>query len=103
LQYRHEIINSCSTIWSTACIGWDGEFMVCCVDAENKYKIGNVQNNSVINLWKSKAFMNFRQSILKNKKQHEMCCICLNNGLPIFKRNEPVKKSYKLYVNRSKK
>jgi radical SAM protein with 4Fe4S-binding SPASM domain len=81
ITYKHEALNNCPFLWQGASISWDGELFVCCHDPENTIKIGNVTETSIANLWKAKPFTDFRQAVLLNRMQFDICRKCLNNKL----------------------
>jgi radical SAM protein with 4Fe4S-binding SPASM domain len=71
-----EIINHCHSVWRRININCDGEINVCCFDRDNQVKIGNIKYTGIKELWNSNKFMNFRKTLLQNRKQYGMCCIC---------------------------
>ncbi len=75
-ELKAGIPNRCRRIWSNAVINWNGDMAVCCFDKDNDYKIGNIQENDITELWRSRPFMKFRQQILKNRKAYHICQNC---------------------------
>ena len=70
--------NSCWRLWSGAVINVNGEVLPCCFDKFSAHSFGNIRKNSVLNCWHSDKASEFRSSILKNRKQFEMCRNCTN-------------------------
>jgi len=68
--------NHCWRLWSGAVITTNGDVLPCCFDKTAENSFGNLQNNSFINIWKNKTASNFRERILQNRKQFEMCRNC---------------------------
>ena len=57
-------------------IGWDGEVRICCHDALNKIKIGNIKNEGLLDILESKIAKKYRNDILLNRKEIYPCNIC---------------------------
>lgn len=75
-ELKAGIPNRCRRIWNNAVFNWDGEMTVCCFDKDTDIKIGNLEEQSVFELWHSNNFNNFRRQILKNRKVYEICRNC---------------------------
>jgi radical SAM protein with 4Fe4S-binding SPASM domain len=75
-ELKFGIKNKCRRIWTTAVINWDGEMAICCFDKDVDFKIGNVKNHSVTELFRSKKFNKVRNTILKNRESIEICRNC---------------------------
>jgi len=70
--------NSCWRLWSGGVINVHGEVLPCCFDKSSQHSFGNIRKNSFLNCWHSAKASEFRGSILKNRKQFEMCRNCTN-------------------------
>ena len=68
--------NHCWRLWSGAVINVHGEVLPCCFDKASEYSFGNVNNHSFPACWHSKKATGFREKILQNRKQFEMCRNC---------------------------
>lgn len=56
----------------------NGDAVVCCIDWARDTKIGNICNQTIENIWISKALYNFRVMQLTNKgAHHPLCRECL--------------------------
>jgi radical SAM protein with 4Fe4S-binding SPASM domain len=75
-ELKYGIKNRCRRIWTQPVINWNGEAAVCCFDKDIDFKIGNVNEKSVLQVWQSKAYQNFRSKILKNRAAIAMCRNC---------------------------
>jgi radical SAM protein with 4Fe4S-binding SPASM domain len=75
-ELKFGIKNRCQRIWTSPVINWNGDMAVCCFDKEGSIKLGNIKENTFFELWKNNKFMSFRESILTNRKQFEVCRIC---------------------------
>lgn len=75
-ELKFGIKNRCYRIWNQPVINWNGEMAVCCFDKDNLIKLGNIKYNSFLDLWQSKDFMSFRQTILTNRAKYDICRNC---------------------------
>jgi len=75
-ELKFGIKNRCYRIWNQPVVNWDGEMAVCCFDKDNEYKIGNVNEKSFYEIWKSDRFMMFRRNVLRKRMQYEICRNC---------------------------
>jgi len=73
---KYNIKNRCYRMWNRPVVNCDGEMSICCYDKNNVYKIGNLKNKRLIDIWKSKEYHTFRQNILKNRKMYDICRNC---------------------------
>ncbi len=58
-------------------INWKGNVLLCCNDYYEKYIFGNVKNESILKIWNSNSFKNYR-TILKEKGGRKKIEICKN-------------------------
>lgn len=65
----------CYHPWLTASININGDTTICCVDPENKLKIGNVKENTLEKLWQGQILKRIRNKH-KNSDFTENCLIC---------------------------
>jgi radical SAM protein with 4Fe4S-binding SPASM domain len=66
----------CSRLWTTAVITWDGKLTACCYDKDAEFTFGNMDRDNFKSIWKSEKFMNFRRTVLKDRKSIAMCNNC---------------------------
>ena len=71
--------NRCWRLWSGAVINVHGDVLPCCFDKSSEYTFGNILDNSFLSCWQSKNASVFREKILQNRKQFEMCRNCTSN------------------------
>lgn len=67
-------MDSCPQIQDTV-ITVDGDVVMCCFDVHGKYKFGNAIEKSLIDIWDSEEFRNFRRNIM-NKRKLPICSFC---------------------------
>jgi radical SAM protein with 4Fe4S-binding SPASM domain len=75
-QVKTKLKNRCYRLWSTAVISWDGRMASCCFDKDIQYDMGNVFKQNFKVVWTGKKFTDFRNHILKNRGQIEICKNC---------------------------
>jgi len=76
-ELKYGIKNRCRRIWTNAVVNWNGEVAICCFDKEGEFKVGNVKDFSLTQLWKNSNIMKVRNQILKDRKQIPICRNCL--------------------------
>lgn len=68
---------SCSHPWFAFNILWDGKVVPCCRDIERKYVVGDVNQDSISNIWNSKKLMNLRRLLVSGAyNKVELCRNC---------------------------
>jgi radical SAM protein with 4Fe4S-binding SPASM domain len=73
---KNQLLNQCWKMWQSCVITWDGKVVPCCFDKDAKYTLGNIQEGSFSQIWKSAPYQNFRKSILKSRKEIDICKNC---------------------------
>lgn len=96
-------IKPCGLSYSGLRVAWNGYVTPCwCGDVELDLKIGNIMENSLIDIWKGKKMFNFRKSFLIGKPPL-ICQRCEHySGLDHFRNIESFKtasENYKAYLN----
>lgn len=84
LFLKRKIKNWCDFLWEEFIINWDGEVVPCCFDMNNSYVFGNVFKQSIKKIWNNKEYVNFREKILKNKKEIPLCKQCPGTNKETF-------------------
>ena len=75
-EIRNRMPNHCFRMWCSCVVTWDGEVVPCCFDKDATYKMGNLNNLSFGQIWKNKAYHEFREKILKSRKSIDICTNC---------------------------
>ena len=70
--------NRCWRLWSGAVINVHGEVLPCCFDKSSEHSFGNIGEISFLTCWQSHNASDFRNMIINNRKQVEMCRNCTN-------------------------
>ncbi len=79
-QLKNSLLNHCWKIWQSAVITWDGKVVPCCFDKDAHHQIGDLQKTPFKQVWQGKEFMQFRQSVLKSRKEIDICQNCSEGG-----------------------
>lgn len=80
---KNKLLNQCWRMWQSCVITWDGKVVPCCFDKDAKYQLGNLNQRSLKDIWKSDGYKNFRKSILKGRSQIDICKNC-TEGTKVF-------------------
>jgi len=68
------LITPCSDLWRRMFVWWDGKINPCDVDYKSKLNIGNIEKNSIKELWNSKYYQELRSNHLESKRQNISPC-----------------------------
>jgi len=68
--------NRCWRLWSGAVLNVSGEVLPCCFDKGSEYSFGNINNRSFSACWLGSKAHDFRQKMITNRKQFDMCRNC---------------------------
>jgi radical SAM protein with 4Fe4S-binding SPASM domain len=75
-RIKNKFPNHCFRMWSSCVITWDGRVVPCCYDKDARNVLGDIGVNSFSEIWKSSEYRGFRQMILSQRKQLEICTNC---------------------------
>lgn len=73
---KNKFQNSCWRMWSSCVFTWDGKIVPCCFDKDAQHQMGILENGNFKDIWRSAIYKKFRQNILKDRKQIEICKNC---------------------------
>jgi radical SAM protein with 4Fe4S-binding SPASM domain len=68
--------NHCWRMWSGSVFTWDGKVVPCCFDKDAKHVLGSITESSFQSIWKSEKYKLFRQAILRNRQEIDICKNC---------------------------
>jgi len=86
LRRYHKILNDqshdssnngyygCYYPWTSLNITWNGDVVTCCRDLDGKYKLGNILQSSIGEIWNGQKYLHLRDSILKQRLQSIPSC-----------------------------
>jgi len=75
-RLKKKIENKCWRMWQGAVSTWDGKIVPCCFDKDAKYVMGELTNQPLPKIWKSKTYEKFRSQLLNNRQQIDICRNC---------------------------
>jgi radical SAM protein with 4Fe4S-binding SPASM domain len=81
-EIKGTLKDHCFALWRTAVITWDNKMVPCCFDKDADYVLGNLNQFSIRDIWKSELYQNFRRGVLNNRKGNSMCNNC-TEGLKV--------------------
>lgn len=74
---KNNLLTPCSDLWRRMFIWWDGTVNPCDVDYKSYLKVGNIEENSIKNLWNSESYKNLRTKHLnRDRKSITPCGSC---------------------------
>lgn len=83
---KNELLNQCWRMWSACVITWDGIVVPCCFDKDAKHQLGDLKKQSFKELWHSEKYQAFRQSLLRSRKEIDICQNC-SEGTKVWTEN----------------
>jgi radical SAM protein with 4Fe4S-binding SPASM domain len=75
-QFKGQLANHCWRLWHDPVITWNGLVAPCCFDKDAQYKMGDLQQQSFVEVWRSEPYRQFRAKILQGRKQIDICSNC---------------------------
>ncbi|HQF43471.1 MAG TPA: radical SAM protein [Ignavibacteriaceae bacterium] len=81
-EMKNGMKDHCFALWRTSVITWDGRVVPCCFDKDAKHTLGILKGKSFSDIWTSNQYQNFRQSVLTNRSQNDICRNC-TEGLKV--------------------
>jgi radical SAM protein with 4Fe4S-binding SPASM domain len=76
--------NHCWRMWSGSVVTWDGKVVPCCFDKDAMHSMGELSTDSFNEIWHSRNYKAFRNSILLNRKGIDICRNC-SEGANVWK------------------
>jgi len=80
---KSRLENKCWKMWQSCVITWDGQVIPCCFDKDASHPMGSIQDQSFKEIWHSKSYQGFRNSLLKARSEIEICKNC-SEGLKVW-------------------
>jgi radical SAM protein with 4Fe4S-binding SPASM domain len=73
---KNRLLDKCWRMWQGCVITWDGKVVPCCFDKDASHVVGDLNNSSFEEIWRSEAYMNFRRQLLTGRSQIDICRNC---------------------------
>lgn len=85
-EIKNKLLNQCWRMWSSCVITWDGKVVPCCFDKDAKYQMGDLNKNSLNEVWRNNNYADFRSKILHSRSQIDICKNC-SEGTKVFEKD----------------
>jgi radical SAM protein with 4Fe4S-binding SPASM domain len=82
-EIKNKLLNQCWRMWQGCVITWDGKIVPCCFDKDAKHSVGELNQQSFAEIWKSPNYNAFRQAVLIGRKEIDICANC-SEGSNVF-------------------
>lgn len=76
MRIRNALSNHCWRLWHATVITWDGLVVPCCFDKDAQSRLGDLKGRPFKEIWHNEEYVNFRQRILRGRKNIEICANC---------------------------
>ncbi len=76
MGHQKQIVDHGWKMWHSCVITWDGKVVPCCFDKDAHYQLGEMAESTFENVWRGKAYQQFRASLIKSRSEIEMCKNC---------------------------
>ncbi len=73
---KHKLYNHCWKMWHSSVITWDGTVVPCCFDKDASHALGNLKENTFVDIWQDEKYNSFRQLLLINRSEIDICKNC---------------------------
>ena len=73
---KNKLLNQCWRMWRGSVITWDGLVVPCCFDKDATHRFGDVSTQLFSDVWHSEKYNQFRNAILKSRKEIDICTNC---------------------------
>ena len=73
---KKKIKNHCWRLWSNPVITVKGDVLPCCFDKDAKYAMGNLNEQSFMEIWQGEKYKSFRKKVLNKRKSIDICRNC---------------------------
>lgn len=75
----------CMRMWTTSVITSDGDVVPCCFDKNASHVMGNLNSQSFRNIWQSEKYVAFRKTVMKSRREIDICRECPEGRRIFFK------------------
>lgn len=73
---KNKLANRCWRLWHANVITWDGLVVPCCFDKDAQHQLGDLKLMSFRETWNSVKYKAFRKSLMKGRKNIDICSNC---------------------------
>lgn len=75
-KLKKKLENKCWRMWQGAVVTWDGKVVPCCFDKDASHVMGELKKQPLLDVWKSPAYQLFRNQLLADRSQIDICQNC---------------------------
>ena len=77
LVVKGQPVKGCKVLWYSSMVNWNGAVAPCCFDKDVDFEMGQANNGETFgDMWKGAAYMDFRQTVLNDRRTVDMCRNC---------------------------
>ncbi|MFZ4785551.1 MAG: radical SAM/SPASM domain-containing protein [Flavobacteriales bacterium] len=73
---KNEMLNNCFRMWTSSVITWDGKIVPCCFDKDAKHQLGDLQEKTFEEIWRSSKYKSFRTNVFTHRESIDICANC---------------------------
>lgn len=77
---KNGLSDECWKMWHSCVVTWDGKVVPCCFDKDARFVMGDLHENSFAEIWQSKKYQEFRNSLFRSRSEIEICRNCTEGG-----------------------
>lgn len=66
----------CKFLWSSLVVAWNGDVVPCCYDYDTKMVMGNVNEQSIDEIWNGPAYVELRRAEIEGRNDSPLCRSC---------------------------
>ena len=81
---KNKRANHCWKLWHANVITWDGKVVPCCFDKDATHRLGDLNNDSMKDIWQNENYKDFRAKLMQSRKNIDICANC-SEGLGVWK------------------
>ena len=75
-ELKYKVSDECWKMWHSCVITWDGQVVPCCFDKDAEHPMGRLDHQNFDDIWHSRPYQQFRESLFSSRSQIEMCKNC---------------------------
>jgi radical SAM protein with 4Fe4S-binding SPASM domain len=75
-QIKNLFPDRCARLWFNPVITWDGKVIPCCFDKDAEHILGDLDQDTLRDIWNGPKYRSFRKSILSGRHMTEICRNC---------------------------
>jgi len=73
---KNRLRNRCARLWFNPVVTWDGKVLPCCFDKNADHIMGDLNQDSLRDIWRGEKYRKFRKDLLTGRQKIEICRNC---------------------------